>query len=185
MRHHFVRDLIFFSLIVFFAVHCTVHVCARPFVLVLSQDDLKDSAAAEDALSDQSDSGDWDDFGDSDAKSEDELDPGSWRPVLDPSPSLNLNYTTMYYSGLAKMVGAVSSGEPRLMEEAAAEIEAAAEEGDPHAQSVMGFLYGSGQARERNLGKAHLYHHFAAEGGNLQSKMALAYTYSRQDVSAC
>ena len=69
------------------------------------------------------------------------------------------------------------------MEEAAAEIETAAkEEGDPHARSVLGFLYGMGMMRERNKAKAFLNHYFAAEGGNAQSMMALAYTFSRQDV---
>ncbi|KAJ1437785.1 Tetratricopeptide-like helical domain superfamily [Sesbania bispinosa] len=62
------------------------------------------------------------------------------------------------------------------------EIEAAAESGYPAAQSVLGFLWGMGLLRERSKGKAFLYHHFAAEGGNMQSKMALAYTYTRQDM---
>lgn len=89
-----------------------------------------------------------------------------------------------YYSVVQKMMWAVSGGEVRMMEEAAAEIEAAAVVGNPHAQSVLGFLSGLGQMKERNKAKAFLYHHFAAEGGNMQSKMALAYTYSRQDVSS-
>lgn len=70
------------------------------------------------------------------------------------------------------------------MEEAVAEIEELAmEKGNPHAQSVLGFLYGLGQIKERNKAKAFLYHYFAAEGGNSQSKLALAYTYYRQHVS--
>jgi SEL1 protein len=81
------------------------------------------------------------------------------------------------------MFAAVSSGDARVMEEAAAEIEAAGSEGHAHARSVLGFLYGMGMMRETNKAKAFLYHHFAAEGGNAQSKMALAYTYLRQDVS--
>lgn len=60
----------------------------------------------------------------------------------------------MYYSGVTKMVTAVSSGDPRLMEEAAAEIEAAAAGGYPHAQSALGFLYNMGVTRERNGAKA-------------------------------
>ncbi|KAI7986340.1 ERAD-associated E3 ubiquitin-protein ligase component HRD3A [Camellia lanceoleosa] len=50
---------------------------ARPFVLVLSQDDLTDaapSAADDDGAS--SSTSDWDEFGDSDTKREEELDPG-------------------------------------------------------------------------------------------------------------
>ncbi|WVZ01864.1 hypothetical protein V8G54_022670 [Vigna mungo] len=34
----------------------------------------------------------------------------------------------------------------------------------------------------RSKGKEFLYHHFAAEGGDMQSKMALAYKYTRQDM---
>ena len=71
-----------------------------------------------------------------------------------------------------------------MTEEAAAEIETEANtKGDPHARSVLGFLYGMGMMRERNKAKAFLNHYFAAEGGNAQSMMVLAYTYSRQDVS--
>ena len=36
---------------------------------------------------------------------------------------------------------------------------------------------------ERNKYKALLFHHFAANGGNMQSKMALAYSYKRHAVS--
>ncbi|XP_021729906.1 ERAD-associated E3 ubiquitin-protein ligase component HRD3A-like [Chenopodium quinoa] len=80
------------------------------------------------------------------------------------------------------MVGAASSGELRLMEEASSEIEAAAKSGDPHARSVLGFLYHMGIGRERNKAKAFLYHYFASNGGNLQPKMALANFYARQDM---
>ncbi|CAL5442442.1 unnamed protein product [Camellia sinensis] len=159
---------------------------ARPFVLVLSQDDLTDaapSAADDDGAS--SSTSDWDEFGDSDTKREEELDPGSWRPIFEPDSELADPATddeAMYYSGVTKMVTAVSSGDPRLMEEASAEIEAAAAGGYPHAQSALGFLYNMGVTRERNGAKAFMYHHFAANGGNMQSKMALAYTYSRQDM---
>lgn len=68
------------------------------------------------------------------------------------------------------------------MDEGVSEIEAAASYGHPHARSVLGFLHGSGQMREKNKAKAFMYHHFAAEGGNMQSKMSLAYTYFKQDV---
>lgn len=80
------------------------------------------------------------------------------------------------------MISAVSTSDPELMREAAAEIETAAFEGDPHAQSALGFLYGSGQLKDKSGSKAFLHHHFAAEGGNMQSKMALAYTYYRQNM---
>lgn len=161
---------------------------ARPFVLVLSQDDLKDAAApSEDeagANAVPTDS-EWDEFGESDTKTEEELDPGSWRPILEPdsSSSESEHEAGSYLSGVSRMLNAASNGEVRMMVEAASEIEAVATSGDPHSQSVMGLLYGSGLMRERDKAKAFLYHYFAAEGGNMQSKMALAYTYSRQDVS--
>ncbi|EEF31901.1 ERAD-associated E3 ubiquitin-protein ligase component HRD3A [Ricinus communis] len=161
---------------------------ARPFVLLLSQDDLKDAPATVDDSSSATDSPpEWDEFGDSDSKPEHELDPGSWRPIFEPdssssSSSVEDSEMAEYYSGVEKMLASVSDGKVRLMEEAAAEIESAAVSGNPHAQSVLGFLYGLGQMKERDKAKAFLYHHFAAESGNMQSKMALAFTYSRQDM---
>ncbi|KAK6921284.1 Sel1-like repeat [Dillenia turbinata] len=162
---------------------------ARPFVLVLTQEDLKDASSSsssdEDPISSDSSSSDWDDFDSSETKPDDELDPGSWRPIFEPGDSDSKPKTEselLYYSGVSKMVSAASSGEPRLMEEAAAEIEAATGGGNAHAQSALGFLYHMGMARERSKGKGFLYHWFAADGGNAQSKMALAYTYLRQDM---
>ncbi|GLU12894.1 hypothetical protein SLE2022_295510 [Rubroshorea leprosula] len=156
---------------------------ARPFVLVLSQDDLKDAPQADDAsLQDSEAPWDDDDFDGSQTKPEGELDPGSWRRIFEPaSVGSDTEEMSAYYSGVARIVAASSGGETRVMEEAAAEIEGAAVEGDPHAQSVLGFLYGMGMTRERNKAKAFLYHYLAADGGNAQSKMALAYTYARQD----
>lgn len=161
---------------------------SRPFVLVLSQDDLKDTSSSPDddpANVGLADSSEWDEFGDSESKPEEELDPGSWRPVFEPDSAYSDPKTeeeVLYYSGVSKMIAAVSSGDPRAMEEAASEIEAAAAGGNPHAQSALGFFYQLGMARERNKGKAFMYHYFAADGGNMQSKMALAHTYSRQDM---
>ncbi|KAA8542834.1 hypothetical protein F0562_023986 [Nyssa sinensis] len=79
------------------------------------------------------------------------------------------------------MFTAVSSGDSRMME-AAFEIAAAAAAGYTHAQSALGFLYNMGMMKERKRAKAFIYDYFAANGGNMESKMALAYTYSRQDV---
>ncbi|CAL1354552.1 unnamed protein product [Linum trigynum] len=162
---------------------------ARPFVLVLSQDDLKDvstTPADSDDLSSSESQSEWDEFGDSDSKPDHQLDPGSWRPIFEPDSSSSAaanGEMAGYYEVVEKMLSAVTNGEIRLMEEAAAEIEAAAtEKGNPHAQSLLGFLFGMGQMREMSKAKAFLYHHFAAQGGSLQSKMALAYTYSRQDM---
>ncbi|KAF3535169.1 hypothetical protein F2Q69_00024923 [Brassica cretica] len=70
----------------------------------------------------------------------------------------------------------------RLTEEAVEEIEAASSSGDPHSQSLMGFVYGTGMMREKRKSKSFLHHNFAAEGGNMQSKMTFAFTYLRQDM---
>lgn len=158
----------------------------RSYVLFLSQDDINDITNSPDDIDPANlDSPEWDEFGDADTKTDEELDPGSWRPIFetDSDPALRSETDALYYSGVSKMVSSASSGDERTMEEAASEIEASAVAGNPHAQSALGFLYGMGQMRERSKAKALLYHHFAAEAGNMQSKMALAYTYSRQDVS--
>lgn len=159
-------------------------VFARQFVVVLSQDDLKDtpSPTSDDLFN--GDSSEWDEVSNSDAKWDDELDPGSWRPALEPEllSDFQTEDEALYYSGLRKMISAASSGDSRLMEVAASEIETAAAAGYSHAQSAIGFLYQMGQLKERNKAKSFVYHHFAADGGNIQSKMALAYTYLRQDM---
>ncbi|KAK6925303.1 Sel1-like repeat [Dillenia turbinata] len=181
-------SLLTFSLSLFFFSLLPLSALSR---LVLTQEDLKDASSSsfppsdEDPISSDSSSSDWEDFDSSETKRDDELDPGSWRPIFEPDDTdskPNTESELVYYSGVSKMVSAASSGEPRLMEEAAAEIEASAEEGNAHAQSALGFLYYIGMARERNKGKGFLYHSFAADGGNAQSKMALAYTYLRQDI---
>ncbi|KAF6163519.1 hypothetical protein GIB67_002524 [Kingdonia uniflora] len=156
----------------------------RPrYRIILNNEDLEDII-----ISPEDDSStEWDEFGDSDNKSEDELDPGSWRPIFEPSsdpsgtPRKSEN-EVLYYLGVQKMISALSSGNPSLMEDAASEIEAAAVNGYPHAMSILGFLFGIGQLREQNGAKAFLNHHFATEKGNMQSKMVLAYTYLRQEM---
>ncbi|KAF7813515.1 ERAD-associated E3 ubiquitin-protein ligase component HRD3A-like [Senna tora] len=161
---------------------------ARPFVLILSPDYFKDDFSSADDPTLLGFDADWDDFGDSDGnKPEEELDPGSWSPFFESDSEATTagpkaDSEALYYSGVRMLMSAVSSGDVRAMEDAAGEIEAAAELGYPAAQSVLGFFYGMGLMRERSKGKAVLHHHFAAEGGNMQSKMALAYTYTRQDM---
>ncbi|KAL0441960.1 UNVERIFIED_CONTAM: ERAD-associated E3 ubiquitin-protein ligase component HRD3A [Sesamum radiatum] len=159
---------------------------ARPFVLVFSQDDLSDPAAVPNHPSPAEDVADFDDFPESESKPDSVLDPGSWSPLFEPdlnfkNPNPSDDNEVIYYNGVRKMVEAASRGDFRVMEEAVAEIEAAAAVGQPHGQSVMGFLYSMGIGRERSEGKAFLHHYFAAQGGNMQSKMALAYTYYRQE----
>ncbi|KAH0938674.1 hypothetical protein HID58_006135 [Brassica napus] len=51
----------------------------------------------------------------------------------------------------------------RLMEEALEEIEAAYSAGDPHSQSLMGFVYGTVMIREKSKSKSFFRHNFAAE----------------------
>ena len=63
------------------------------------------------------------------------------------------------------------------MEEALEEIEAAYSAGDPHSQSLMGFVYGTVMIREKSKSKSFFRHNFAAEGGNMQSRMTLAFMY--------
>lgn len=171
---------------------------ARPFFLVLSEDDFNLNPVV-DGFSPEWDplGPDFDEFIDADSKSDYELDPGSWSPMFEPdsSPYLNfsngdgegengISYEEIYYKVVRRIVNAASRGDDRAMAEAASEIEAIAEvTGNPHAQSVMGLLYGMGIMRDRSKAKAFLNHYFAAEGGNMQSKMALAYIYYRQNVS--
>ncbi|GAV81093.1 Sel1 domain-containing protein [Cephalotus follicularis] len=153
---------------------------ARPVIFYLTHDDLKDVATDAPAEDDSlHDTPEWDDFGgDSDSKPEEDLDPGSWRPIFEPAGGL----ASPYHSAVAKILSAASGGDLRLMEEAAEEIEEAAGRGNPHTQSVLGFLYAMGMTKERNKGKALLYHYFSADGGSTQSKLALAYTYLRQEM---
>lgn len=158
----------------------------RPFVLVLTNDDLKDSSDSDPP----DDSPEWDEFGDPGpaSASDDDHDPGSWLPALEPSTSSNFStddpHEALYLSGIRAMISAASSGDLAAMDSAASDIEAATSAGHPNAQSALAFLFGAGLARPRSRPKSYLYHHFAAEAGNMQSKMVLAYAYLRQEVSA-
>ncbi|KAL0731738.1 hypothetical protein Bca4012_027832 [Brassica carinata] len=124
----------------------------------------------------------YENFGQTEPKSDQELDPGSWRPILELDDSVIDPALTMYYSAIKKMVSAASKGNVSLMEEAVTEVNASASAGDPHAQSVMGFLYGMGMTREANGTKSFQQHQLAAKGGNMQSKMALAFRYIQLDM---
>ncbi|XP_071690483.1 ERAD-associated E3 ubiquitin-protein ligase component HRD3A-like [Rutidosis leptorrhynchoides] len=118
-------------------------VIARPFVLALSQDDLKDGPV-DDTSDDPNSVADLDEFGEPDDRSDDELDPGTWRPIFEPD---ELNYGDSfetnpnleeYYSSVRKIVFAVSDG-GRSIDDVAAEIEATAATGNPQAQSLLLF----------------------------------------------
>ncbi|KAK4487708.1 hypothetical protein RD792_005631 [Penstemon davidsonii] len=178
------KRIIQLSLFLLLLAYLPLSTLGRPFVLVLSQDDLSDPTAPpnhDDATTD------FDDFPDSESKPDSVLDPGSWSPIFEPdhsfkNPNPSPNELNHYYNAVGKMVEAARKGEVGVMEEAVAEIEAAAEAGKPHGQSVMGFIYGMGMVKERSKAKSFLHHCFAAQGGNMQSKMALAYTYYRQEM---
>lgn len=186
MRHYH-RSLPFVVVVIVLLLFLPFSLC-RPFLLILSQDDLKEVSSPADEP-DRADSAEWDDFGDSEPfRSELDLDPGSWRPILEPDdqtlprPSAD-GGDSAYLSAVRKIIYASSEGDTRAMDEVASEIEAAATD-DMNSMSLMGFMYGVGMGKERNKGKAFLYHYFAANCGSLQSKMALAFFYLRQDVSS-
>ncbi|CAN6465964.1 unnamed protein product [Victoria cruziana] len=166
----------------------------RHLVLILENADPKGDSSpsssddasgdSEPGGGDSSDTSNWDDF-DADLRPDEELDPGSWRVVFDSDSVGNASVSAddaLYFSSVRQMVNAAAAGELDAMDEAVAAIDEIARRGHPHAQSVMGFLHGAGCRADRSASKAFTYHFFAAEGGNPQSKMALAYTYFRQEM---
>ena len=161
---------------------------ARPYVIFITKENFKDSASSDTGTT-SVDPLEWEQFNDPDSRSEDELDPGSWRPIFESSNASetlsgeNNSFDSIYLSSMSKLFSAVSSAEISVVEEAVNDIEAAADAGNPHAQSVMGFFYGAGIMRPLSRPKSHLYHQFASDSGNMQSKMVLAYTYQRQEVN--
>ncbi|KAJ1297878.1 hypothetical protein BS78_01G411600 [Paspalum vaginatum] len=162
----------------------------RPFVLVLSGEDfLKDSAAHPSLPSaDSADADEWDDFADDTPAADPLLSPSSWVPLLDPTsppPSgdePDSPADALFVAGARAMLSAASDGDDVAFSTAAAQIEAAAEAGHPGAQSALAFLSGAGMTRPVSRSRAFLLHKFAADAGDLQSKMALAYTYFRQEM---
>ncbi|XP_020082481.1 ERAD-associated E3 ubiquitin-protein ligase component HRD3 isoform X3 [Ananas comosus] len=182
----------------------------RPFVIVITGDDLKETPSSDSlpssdpssSSSEDHDDGDpdWDEFSSSSSSSSPasddlRLDPGSWLSVLDPSFSnshLNSSSSSpsdgsdpdpreaLFVSGINAMLAAASAADPAAVDAAASQIEVAAAAGLPHAHSALAFLRGYGVLRPLSRPRAFLHHRFAAEGGNPQSKMALAYTYFRQ-----
>ncbi|WOL02583.1 hypothetical protein Cni_G11302 [Canna indica] len=137
------------------------------------------SNAVDDDSDDLEETAEWDDFG-----KPRNYDPGSWLSFMGSLSFANSSdpREVVYASGVRHMISAASSSDPAEMDAAATEIETAASAGFPHAQSTLGFLYGIGLARIQSRPKSFLYHHFAAEGGNTQSKMILAYNYLRQEM---
>ncbi|XP_037452094.1 ERAD-associated E3 ubiquitin-protein ligase component HRD3-like [Triticum dicoccoides] len=162
----------------------------RPFVLVLSGEDfLKDPSGAHPSLpSADGDSEDWDDFADDSPATDPLLSPSSWIPLLDPTtPSPSGDQPdppsdALFVAGVRAMISAASSGDEAAFSTASAQIDAAAAGGHPGAQSALAFLSGAGMARPVCRSRAFLLHKFAADAGDLQSKMALAYAYFRQEM---
>ncbi|CAN7028795.1 unnamed protein product [Brassica rapa subsp. trilocularis] len=70
------------------------------------------------------------------------------------------------------------------MEEAVEEIEAASSSGDPHSQSLMGFVYGTGMMREKSKSKSFLRHNFAAEGRLFLNASSGSHFYFGDEVIA-
>uniref|UniRef100_A0ACD5TWV9 Uncharacterized protein n=1 Tax=Avena sativa TaxID=4498 RepID=A0ACD5TWV9_AVESA len=162
----------------------------RPFVLVLSGDDfLKDASGAHPSLpSGDGDADDWDDFADDSPATDPLLSPSSWVPLLDPStPSPSDDEPdspsdALFVAGARAMISAASTGDEAAFSTASAQIDAAAAGGHPGAQSALAFLTGAGMTRPVSRSRAFLLHKFAADAGDLQSKMALAYSYFRQEM---
>ncbi|CAM6095755.1 unnamed protein product [Calypogeia fissa] len=167
-------------------------------ILVVDDDESKDNnneeedeevaPSSEGGLSsgiDSSDANEWDEFGDTDDLRDEDLDPGSWRQAQgqEQAEGGSNRDDVQYARGVRKMVDGIGDGDPDVLKEAVQELQAAADRGHPHAQSTLGYLHASGYGMDKDDAKAYLYHYFAAEGGNFQSKMALAYSYSRQQVN--
>lgn len=80
------------------------------------------------------------------------------------------------------MVEAVDEEDPRMLNNAIEILRSEAVDGNAHAQSTLGFLHWMAIGVPYSDAKAYLYHEFAKEGGNPQSKMALAYRHYRNQV---
>ncbi|CAN6845041.1 unnamed protein product [Brassica oleracea] len=129
------HKIIAFYLLTFLLYIHRVH--AQHFILNFSDEDFHngfDNNSTEDGSN-------TDNFGQTESKSDQDLDPGSWRPILELDDLVVNPALTLYYSSLKKMVLAASKGNISLMEEAVTQLNASASAGDPHAQSVMGFMY--------------------------------------------
>ncbi|CAI7788393.1 unnamed protein product [Closterium sp. NIES-54] len=115
------------------------------------------------------------------------LDPGSWRtavemPLADVRRSAEQgDAEALWALGVKRLVGAGGrGGVARDISKALMLLERSAEKGFPHAHSALGFLHASGYGVPLNQVKAFLHHTFAASGGSVHSKMALAFSHLRQ-----
>lgn len=192
--HYLLRHFLFL-LILMLMVSRAPHVCGFGHKIL----ELEKSKATEDNLSEggkltgsssgpevvEDDQSSYDEFEDHGEYTDADLDPGSWRQVLESGVEQNSGDPNQaaYFDGVKKMADAFGKGEPGELQDAIRVLQSAADNGHAHAQSTLAFLYGSGTGLQQSEPKSLLYHHFAAEGGNCQSKMALAYYYYRQQVS--
>ncbi|KAL9669124.1 hypothetical protein QQ045_006666 [Rhodiola kirilowii] len=185
MRRFTTQNLIFHLLIIS---SLSIPLLAQQVLVLLSNEDIRNALAHPQGDDAAGPDGEWDDLGAFDMKPDYEFDPGSWRPLFEEDGENSTGVgdedraNSEYYSALSKMIASAGAGDPMAMDEASSQIEAATLAGNPHAQSLLGFLHSMGLARARDGAKALLYHHFAADGGNVQSKLALAYTYFRQEM---
>jgi SEL1 protein len=152
---------------------------------------LKDAYGAQPSLpSADGDADEWYEFADDDSPTTDPLlSPSSWVPFLDPTTSSASDgkpdspFDALFVAGARAMISAASSGDDAAFSAASAQIDAAAARGHPGAQSALAFLSGAGMTRPVSRSRAFLLHKLAADAGDLQSKMARAYFYFRQEVS--
>ncbi|CAM0946639.1 unnamed protein product [Alopecurus aequalis] len=149
----------------------------------------KDATGAHPSLpSAEGDADEWDDFADDSAATAPLLSPSSWVPLLEPTSYSSSDYMpdspydVLFVAGARAMISAASSGHDAAFSTACAQIEAAAAGGHPGAQSALAFLSGAGMTRPVSLARAFLLHRLAADAGDLQSKMALAYFYFRHEM---
>nr|GEX06897.1 ERAD-associated E3 ubiquitin-protein ligase component HRD3A-like [Tanacetum cinerariifolium] len=120
---------------------------------VMVVDDDTPPAPDDESSSSSSTVADWDDFNESSATSDDDLDPGSWRPIFEPNDNdvdVIDDFNASYYKSVGDMIDAVSGG-AKSMEDVVKEIDEAR---GGHALSLLGFCYGLGIGKERNSAKA-------------------------------
>eukprot|EP00850_Spirogloea_muscicola_P020823 SM000228S07363 [mRNA] locus=s228:62161:65847:+ [translate_table: standard] len=118
-----------------------------------------------------------DDFGGEAWLGGSEPDPGAWRLAVDaPLADVRTRAAAGDAAAIAQLGVKRMLGAPGALEL----LGRAAELGDPDAQSALGFLHGGGYGVPQSRRRALLYHHFAAAGGNWQSKMAMGFAHLRQ-----
>lgn len=104
-----------------FIISLHIHRVQGQYIVLNFSDDDFHSGFDNNSTNEYSDS---DEFVQSESKSEQELDPGSWRPIFEPDDSVVVNAAlTRHYSGLQKILLAASEGNTMLMKEAVTELD--------------------------------------------------------------